>query len=148
MSRTSAGQSQRRPSSSRSAALPAVLRVLAVAGLVVDVVVHLRLAGAFDAIGTDITLGQLFRVEAAAAAAAAVYLAVRDSRPAWCCAGLVAAAGLAALLVAALVELPAIGPFPPVSAPGWTTDSIVVTVGMAVTVLAWLVREALRRRTG
>jgi hypothetical protein len=128
--------------------LPPVLRLLAVAGLVVDVVVHLRLAEAFDAIGDQITLGQLFRVESAAAAAAAVYLAVRDSRPAWLCAGLVAAAGLAGLLVAAVVELPAVGPFPPVAAPGWTTDSVVVTAGMAVTVAAWLVREALRRRTG
>jgi hypothetical protein len=128
--------------------LPPVLRLLAVAGLVVDVVVHLRLAEAFDAIGDQITLGQLFRIESAAAAAAAVYLAVRDSRPAWLCAGLVAAAGLAALLLAALVEVPAVGPFPPVSAPGWTTDSVAVAAAMAVTVVAWLVREALRRRTG
>jgi hypothetical protein len=145
MSRPGA-RSSSRPSSG-GALLPA-LRLLAVAGLVVDVVVHLRLAEAFDAIGSSITLGQLFRVEAAAAAAAAVYLAVRDSRPAWLCAGLVAAAGLAALLVAAVVEVPPVGPFPPVAAPGWTTDSVAVTAGMAVTVLAWLVREALRRRAG
>ena len=145
MSRAGARSASRPPT---SGALLPVLRLLAVAGLVVDVVVHLRLAEAFDAIGSQITLGQLFRLEAAAAGLAAVYLAVRDSRPAWLCAGLVAAAGLAALLVAAVVELPAVGPFPPVAAPGWTTDSVVVTAGMAVTVAAWLVREALRRRTG
>ena len=145
MSRPGARSASRPPT---SGALLPVLRLLAVAGLVVDVVVHLRLAEAFDAIGSQITLGQLFRLEAAAAGLAAIYLAVRDSRPAWLCAGLVAAAGLAALLVAAVVELPAVGPFPPVAAPGWTTDSVVVTAGMAVTVAAWLVREALRRRTG
>ena len=139
-------RSSSRPSAG-GALLPG-LRLLAVAGLVVDAVVHLRLAEAFDAIGSQITLGQLFRLEAAAAAAAAGYLAVRDSRPAWLCAGLVAAAGLAALLVAALVDVPAVGPFPPVGAPGWTTDSVLVTAGMSVTVLAWLVRESLRRRTG
>ena len=137
------------PSSRPGSALPVhLLRGVAVAGLAVDALVHLRLASAFDAIGDQITLGQLFRIESAAAAAAAVYLAVRDSRPAWLCAGLVAAAGLAALLLAALVEVPAVGPFPPVSAPGWTTDSVAVAAAMAVTVVAWLVREALRRRTG
>ena len=73
---------------------------------------------------------------------------MRDSRPAWLCAGLVAAGGLAALLLAAVVEVPAVGPLPPLSAPGWTADSVLVTTGMAVTVVAWLVREALRRRTG
>ena len=45
-----------------------------------------------------------------------------------------------------VVGVPAVGPFPPLGAPGWTTDSIAVTVAMAATVVAWLVREALRRR--
>ena len=134
------------PSSRPGSALPVhLLRGVAVAGLAVDALVHLRLASAFDAIGDQITLGDLFRLEAAAAAAAGVYLALRDSRLAWLCAGLVAAGGLAALLVAVL-EPPAVGPFPPLAAPGWTTDSILVTVAMAATVVAWLVREALRRR--
>ena len=135
------------PTSGRRSVVPALLRAVAVVGLVVDTVVHLRLAGPFDAIGAQITLGQLFRVEAAAAAAAALYLALRDSRRAWLLAGIVAAAGLAALLLAALVELPAVGPFPPLAAPGWTTDSITVTVAMAATVAAWFAREALRRRS-
>jgi hypothetical protein len=138
----------RLPTPGRGGAVPGLLRAVAVAGLAVDVLVHLRLAGAFDAIGTQITLGHLFRVESAAAAAAAAYLALRDSRRAWLLAGLVAAAGLAALLLSAAVEVPAIGPFPPLAAPGWTTDSIAVTIAMAVTVAAWLVREALRRRGG
>jgi len=137
-----------RPSApERRSELSRLLRTLAVAGLAVDALVHLRLAAAFDAIGTSITLGHLFRLEAAAAAAAALYLALRDSRLAWLCAGLVAAGGLAALLLS-VVEVPAVGPFPPLAAPGWTTDSITVTVAMAVTVGAWLAREALRRRTG
>jgi hypothetical protein len=133
--------------SRRSALLVHVLRAVAVAGLAVDALIHLRLAGPFDAIGEQITLGALFRLEAAAAAAAGLYLSLRDSRLAWLCAGLVAAGGLAALLVAVL-EPPAVGPFPPLAAPGWTTDSVLVTAAMAITVVAWLVREALRRRPG
>jgi hypothetical protein len=134
------------PPAGRRNRVAGVLRGLAVAGLAVDVLVHLRLAGAFDAIGTSITLGDLFRVESAAAAAAAVYLVLRDSRRAWLVAGVVAAGGLAALLLSAVAEIPAVGPFPPIAAPGWTTDSSAVTIAMAVTVGAWLAREALRRR--
>ncbi len=121
------------------------LRALAVLGLVLDVYVHSKLAPVFDQLGTQITQGQLFRVEAALAAAAALYLALRDSRRAWAWAGAVAIAGLVAILVTGWVALPALGPLPAMYDPTWSADKVLVTVGMSVTALAWLVREALRK---
>ena len=121
-----------------------VLRALAVLGLAADVYVHLKLAPVFDQLGTQITQGALFRVEAALAAAAALYLALRDSRRAWLLAGLIAIAGLVAILVTRWVALPALGPLPAMYDPTWSTDKVLVTVGMLVTALAWPVREALR----
>ena len=120
------------------------LRALAVLGLAVDVYVHLKLAPVFDLLGTQITQGALFRVEAALAAAAALYLALRDSRRAWLLAGLTATAGLVAILVTRWVALPALGPLPAMYDPTWSADKVLVTVGMLVTALAWPVREALR----
>lgn len=58
-----------------------------------DAAVPLRLAPVLDQLGTHITMGTLFRVEAVAAAGAAAYLSVRDSRRAWLAAGLVALTG-------------------------------------------------------
>jgi hypothetical protein len=121
-----------------------VLRALAVLGLAVDVYVHLKLAPVFDQLGTQITQGALFRVEAALAAAAGLYLALRDSRRAWLLAGLIAVAGLVAILVTRWVALPALGPLPAMYDPTWSADKVLVTVGMLVTALAWPVREALR----
>jgi hypothetical protein len=126
----------------------AVLRVVAVLGLAVNAVVHLRLAPLYDQLGTDLTQGMLFRVEAAVAVGAAVYLALRDSRPAWACAGLVSLAGTVAVLVTRYVSLPAVGPVPAMYDPQWTPDKVLVTVAMATTVLLWLVREVLRSRDG
>lgn len=124
----------------------AVLRVLAVLGLAVDAVVHLRLAPLYDSLGTQLTQGMLFRAEAAAAAAAAVWLAVRDTRLAWALGGLVSLAGLVAVLVTRYLSLPAVGPVPAMHDPQWTPDKVLVTLAMAGTVLLWLVREVLRGR--
>lgn len=122
------------------------LRGVAVVGLAVDVYVHLRLAPLYDRLGTQITQGTLFRLEAGLAAAAAVYLALRDSRLAWSSAGLVAAGGTMAVLVTRYVDVPALGPLPDMYDPQWSTDKLLVTVGMLATMVAWAVREALRAR--
>lgn len=66
---------------------------------------------------------------------------------AWLCAGLVAAAGTAAVLVTRYVDVPALGPFPDMYDPSWSTDKLVVTAGMVTTLLAWACREALRTRS-
>lgn len=142
--RTAAPHARVRP---RGGNLALALRAIAVVGLVVDVAVHLRLAPVYDRIGTDITLGTLFRVEAALAGVAAILLLLRDRRPTWLCAGLVALAGTAAVLVTTLINVPAVGPFPDAYDPTWSLDKVLVTVAMMTVVLAWLAREGLRRST-
>ena len=124
------------------------LRLLAVLGLVVDVYVHLRLAPLYDALGTQVTQGALFRLEAALAGAAAVAVTLSDGRRAWTAAGGVAVAGLVAVLVTRYVDVPAIGPLPDMYDPQWSPDKVVVTLGMLATVTAWAVRETLRARRG
>ena len=122
------------------------LRVVAVLGLAVDVYVHLRLAPLYDRLGTQITQGTLFRVEAGLAAAAAVYLSLRDNRPAWLSAALVAAAGTVAVLLTRYVDVPAVGPLPDMYDPQWSSDKVLVTAAMIATIFAWGLREALRAR--
>jgi hypothetical protein len=136
------------PAAAGTRAAVRVLRALAVLGLAVDVYVHLALAPVFDQLGEQITQGMLFRLEAALAAAAAVYLLVSDSRRAWLCAGGIALAGTAAVLVTRYVDVPPLGPIPDLSDPQWSPEKVWVTVAMATTVLAWLLREALRGRRG
>ena len=128
----------------RGAAQPA-LRALAVAGLVVDAYVHLKLAPVYDQLGTEVTQGMLFRLEALLAVMAAVCLVVKDSRTAWLFAGGVALAGTAAILVTRYVDVPALGPLPDMYDPSWSTDKVQVTVAMLATLVAWLLREVLRR---
>lgn len=120
-----------------------ILRAVAVIGLATDAYVHLHLAPNFDPIGTSITQGGLFRAEAVAAAVAAIYLLLRDSRRAWLLGGAVALVGLAAILVTRYVDVPAIGPVPAMYDPVWYTEKVVAALAMAATVLAWLVREGL-----
>jgi hypothetical protein len=50
------------------------LRSVIAAGLVIDTVVHLRIAGDYDRVGLQITEGMLFRVEAAVALFAAIFV--------------------------------------------------------------------------
>jgi hypothetical protein len=128
--------------------LVAALRVVAVLGLAVDVYVHLRLAPVYDQLGTQVTQGMLFRLEAALAAAAAAALALSDSRIAWRSAAAVALGGLLAVLVTRYVDVPAVGPLPDMYDPQWFPQKVVVTVAMLATGLAWAVREALRGRRG
>ena len=69
---SAAGTSVRTAAVRHERTLVRVLRALAVLALAVDVQVHLELAPIFDAFGSQVTQGGLFRVEAALAAAAAL----------------------------------------------------------------------------
>lgn len=123
-----------------------LLRAVAVIGLAIDVYVHLDLAPVYDQLGENITQGALFRVEAALAAAAGLYLLLSDRRRAWLLAGLVALAGTTAVLVTHYLGVPPLGPLPALSDPTWSPAKAWVTAAMTATVLAWLAREMLRRR--
>jgi hypothetical protein len=114
--------------------LRAVLRLLAAAGLAVDAYVHAKLADQYDATTADISQGDLFRVEAGFAALAALLILVWRRSLTAIFAWLVAAAGLAALLVYRYVDIGAFGPFPDMYEPVWTNDKKLALIAQAVTV--------------
>lgn len=109
-----------KPPLQRSALLDWTLRVLVAAGLIVDAVVHLRLAGEYQfAFPEGIGGGNLFRIEAAVAVIAAIFVVVRGSRVSYVAAFLVAFSALVAVVLTRYVELPAIGPIPSMYEPIW-----------------------------
>lgn len=122
------------------------LQLLAILGLAIDAAVHLHLASRYDAIGTTITQGRLFRVEGAAAIVAALLLARRDRRVSWLLVGTVAAAGLVAILVTRYFAVPAIGPVPNMHDPIWYPEKVLVAAAMLLTTLSWITHEVLHRK--
>lgn len=143
----------RRPAGTAVAAR-LLLRALLVAGLVVDAVVHLRLAAGYQQ-GSPGGLGEgnLFRLQAGAAAVLAVAVAVRATRTVLAAALLVAAAALVAVVLYTYVDVPAFGPIPSMHEPVWfpqKTYSAVaegVAVLSALVLLAWSARDSPRRST-
>ncbi|MFI0225485.1 hypothetical protein [Streptomyces lydicus] len=125
-------------------------RLLAAAGLALDAYVHARLAGRYDAITATLGQGLLFRVEAALAALAALLVLVvrRPAADAFAC--LVAAGGLALLLLYTYVDVGPLGPLPDMYEPFLTGDKQLTLVAQAVAVLATgyllLTRERSPRR--
>ncbi|MFJ6569909.1 hypothetical protein ACIQNU_21050 [Streptomyces sp. NPDC091292] len=125
----------------------ALARVLAAAGLAVDAYFHAHLAPRYDAVSATISQGDLFRIEAGLAALAALLVLVWRRLPADVFAWLVAAGGLALLLIYRYMDLGAFGPFPNMYEPSWYTDKWVTAVAMAVAVVAttWLLVARGRR---
>ncbi|MFG2400261.1 hypothetical protein [Streptomyces lydicus] len=125
-------------------------RLLAAAGLALDAYVHARLAGRYDAITATLGQGLLFRVEAALAALAALLVLVvrRPAADAFAC--LVAAGGLALLLLYTYVDVGPLGPLPDMYEPFLTGDKQLTLVAQTVAVLATgyllLTRERSPRR--
>ncbi|ARH93830.1 hypothetical protein [Streptomyces sp. MOE7] len=125
-------------------------RLLAAAGLALDAYVHARLAGRYDVITATIGQGLLFRVEAALAALAALLVLVvrRPAADAFAC--LVAAGGLALLLLYTYVDVGPLGPLPDMYEPFLTGDKQLTLVAQTVAVLATgyllLTRERSPRR--
>lgn len=99
----------------------ALLVAVAIAGLALDAWAHLSLAAEYDSVRTSLLgQGDLFRAEGAIAVLAAILLLLRPSLP-WTAvmAFVVAAGGLAAVLVYRYVNLGAIGPLPNMYEPVW-----------------------------
>ncbi|MEZ0067246.1 hypothetical protein ABIA32_003259 [Streptacidiphilus sp. MAP12-20] len=96
------------------------LRLLTAAGLAVDAYVHADLAPTYDFSGPGISQGQLFRIEAAAAALAALLLILFGTRRlVWAYALSVAAAGVGAVLLYRYVDVGALGPLRDMYEPVW-----------------------------
>ncbi|CAG6394392.1 hypothetical protein NMG29_13220 [Streptomyces cocklensis] len=111
-------------------------RVLAAAGLAVDAYVHADLAQQYDAVNATISQGDLFRIEAAISALAALVVLVWRRLPGDAFAWLVAAGGFALLMIYRYVDVGKWGPFPDMYEPVWFTEKWVAAVAQLVTVVA------------
>ena len=123
------------------------LAVLAAAGLGYDAWVHLHLAGGYDAVGSTVTQGALFRVEALLAVVTGVAVLVSDRRSVWAAAGLTGLAGVAAVVLYRYVDVGAIGPVPDMYEPAWFPDKLRSAYAEGAVALVWLAREVLRQVT-
>lgn len=154
---TIVGSDTRPGSARRSAAMTGLLwalRLATAAALAVDAYVHADLAPSYDFTHASISQGTLFRVEAGAASLAALLLIAIGRRPmVWAFAFLVAAGGLAAVLLYRYVDVGAFGPFPDMYEPLWyaekTRSAIAEAVGsvtaLAGFLLAWRMTIRTRR---
>lgn len=121
------------------------LAALAAAGLLYDAKVHLHLAGSYDPIGSTITQGWLFRIEAVVAVAVAVAVLVSDRWLVWAAAGMTGLAGVAAVLLYRYVDVGSVGPIPNMYEPVWFAEKLHSAYAEALVAVVWLAREGLRR---
>lgn len=124
------------------------LYALTALGLVINAIVHLQLAGPFDAVtGSLVSQGDLFRIQAGAGFLAAVLLVA--VRRAWVAlvAAVIAAGGLALLILSTfvLLDLTALG-LPPLFEPVWYADKIIAALSQAVALVTALTLVLLGRR--
>jgi hypothetical protein len=132
-------------------ALHGAARVVVAAGLAVDVYVHWHLASGYDSVrgsaAPHISQGQLFRVEAGLALIALVLVLLIPRRWPAAFAFLVAAGGVAAVVLYRYVDVGAIGPLPDMYEASWYGEKTLSAVAEAVAALAALACLAVPRRT-
>lgn len=111
-------------------------RLLAAAGLAVDAYVHADLAGQYDPVKATISQGDLFRIEAALSALAALLVLAWRRLPADVFGWLVAAGGFALIMIYRYVDVGKFGPIPDMYEPVWFTEKWVAAIAQLVTVAA------------
>ena len=89
-----------------------ILRVATATALGIVALIHWQNASAYDAVRASISQGELFRVEAALAAAVGLLVLVRPRPSSWLAALAVAASALAAVLLYRYVDVGSLGPLP------------------------------------
>lgn len=115
------------------------LALIVAAGLAIDAYVHFDLAAAYDSIkSSTLSQGDLFRAEATVAAIAAAAVLLRPRRYTAAFAFLVAAAGTAAVLVYAHVDVGAFGPVPNMYDPIWFPEKTLSVWAEAIAAVAAL----------
>jgi hypothetical protein len=136
-SRWPAGLRSWLPRSPHAAAV-AALRLIAVAGLVIDAYVHLDLASTYSEAPAPINEGILFRAEAVLALLAALALILTARRVTFLLVFAVAASALALMLVSRYVDIGSLGPFPDLYDPVWFPEKLWAAVGEAAASVASL----------
>lgn len=127
-----------------------VIRLIVVAGLVVDAYVHLDLAGnAQLAAPGGVGGGTLFRMQAGAAVVVALLLLITGRRWAYGLAFLAGVSALVPVLLYTYVDVPAIGPIPSMYDPTWypqkVLSAVAEAVAVALAVVGWFVSGPARR---
>ncbi len=105
-----------------------LLRILTAAGLAVDAYIHADLASNYDPVRHSISQGDLFRIEAGVASAAALLILLTARRVTWAAAFLVAASALGAILLYRYVNVGTLGPLPNMYEPIWFTKKVIAVV--------------------
>jgi hypothetical protein len=126
----------------RDRPLALLLRVVAVAGLAVDVWVHASLESQYAGLGGTLTQGRLFGAEAVVAGVVALWLLLTGSRLAWAATFLIAASALGAVLLYRYVDVGALGPLPNMYEPTWYFRKTLSAYAEAVAAAAAVVRLA------
>jgi len=124
------------------------LRLVAAGGLAVDAYVHWQLAPRFDPIvgvgPHQVSQGQLFRLEAVLAAIAMLLILFVDHHAAAVFAFVIAAGGVAAVLLYRYVDVRALGPLPDMYDPTWyleKTASAIAETAAAMAALLLILRR-------
>jgi hypothetical protein len=113
----------------RASALLLAFRILIAAGLITSAIIHFQLAAGYQqAAPGGIGQGNLFRIQAVVAILSGLYVLVRESRPAFLVAAVVALSAFAAVNLYRYVDLPAFGPIPAMYEPVWFTEKVIVAV--------------------
>jgi hypothetical protein len=123
-----------------------VLRILVVAALAVDAVVHLRLADDFDFEQAGIGAGNLFRLASVAAILSGIHVLLRGSRAAYVVAFLVLSSAFVAVVLTRYVSVPQIGPIPPLHEPIWYPEKTLSAVAEGLGAVVAAVAAVVTRR--
>jgi hypothetical protein len=127
-----------------------VLRALVAAALAVDAYVHADLAPGYDAIHASVSQGDLFRVEAGVASAAALIVLAVGRRTGFALAFVVAASAFGAIMLYRYVDVGTLGPLPNMYEPAWFPEKITAAVAEAAAAVlsaGGLLGEVRLRRT-
>ena len=123
-----------------------LLRLVAVAGLAIDVWVHAALASDYAHVGDTLSQGRLFVAEAVIAGVVAVWVLVTGSRLAWVASFLVGAGGVALVVLYRYVDVGDIGPIPNMYEPVWFFRKTLSAYAEAGAALAAVVRLSMLHR--
>lgn len=116
-----------------------VLRGTVAVALVIDAVVHLRLAAGYQQSASGgIGAGNVFRIEAAAAVVVAAWVLWRGHRPALLAAFAVGLSAVVAVVLYRYVDVPGFGPLPAMYEPVWFPEKTLSAVAEGVATLAAL----------